>query len=340
MKSKMILGVVVLAVGLGLMFGCAQKEPLPLEVAAPQSDPGILAKQTNTGGQEEGTVSPIFDAMNAELEARGLDVRASMAEWVTDPTEPGDDEFGQTIFANNRAKQLGHHWVPGDPRRGGRTNITYLVDKSDGVAKAPLGGTLSNAQTEGAIDRAMDTWHDVQCSNIPIVKVPDSGIDPDIRDFLAPPLGSFGGFGTPFLADIVHAGWLPGGFFNTLAPGGATRILGVTFTFIFVSGGVPTDIDGNGKLDVAFREIYYNNNFEWGINVSTRPFDVETVALHEAGHGLSQGHFGKIFRTESNGVLHFSPFAVMNAAISRQAQDLEGTDNGGHCSIWAQWPNH
>jgi hypothetical protein len=37
--------------------------------------------------------------------------------------------------------------------------------------------------------------------------------------------------------------------------------------------------------------------------------------------------------------VHFAPFAVMNAAISRQAQELEGTDNGGHCSIWGHWPN-
>ena len=44
-------------------------------------------------------------------------------------------------------------------------------------------------------------------------------------------------------------------------------------------------------------------------------YDIETVALHEAGHGLSQGHFGKAFRTVKNGKLHFSPRAVMNAAI-------------------------
>jgi hypothetical protein len=99
------------------------------------------------------------------------------------------------------------------------------------------------------------------------------------------------------------------------------------------------DLDGDGKLDATFREIFYNDTFEWGIDVGTDPFDVETVALHEAGHGLSQGHFGKIFVTDANDKLHFAPFAVMNAAISRQAQELEGTDNGGHCSIWAHWPN-
>jgi hypothetical protein len=148
-----------------------------------------------------------------------------------------------------------------------------------------------------------------------------------------------GGIGTP-IVDITHAGWESAAFFDALVPGGSNFILAVTFSFIFVdAAGNPTDINGDGKADTAFSEIYYNDVFAWGINVSTFPFDVETVALHESGHGLSQNHFGKIFLTNSNGKLHFAPFAVMNAAISRQAHNLTGTDNGGHCSIWGSWPN-
>jgi hypothetical protein len=107
---------------------------------------------------------------------------------------------------------------------------------------------------------------------------------------------------------------------------------------IFIDGaGAPTDIDNNGKLDVAFREILYNDAFTWNVNGN---IDIETVALHESGHGLSQGHFGKAFRTESNGKIHFAPLAVMNAAYSGVQQGLAGTDNGGHCSIWGSWPNN
>jgi hypothetical protein len=131
-------------------------------------------------------------------------------------------------------------------------------------------------------------------------------------------------------ADITHTGWLPAGLLNN-------RVIAVTFTFIFVSGGVPTDIDNNGGADVAFREILYNNAFLWGINSNV---DVETIALHESGHGLSQGHFGKAFGTLSNGKLHFAPRAVMNAAYSGIQQDIQATDNGGHCSIWGSWPNN
>ena len=92
------------------------------------------------------------------------------------------------------------------------------------------------------------------------------------------------------------------------------------------------------RFDVAFREIYYNDNFSWAAN-GTNHIDVETVALHEAGHGLSQGHFGSAFRS-ANGKLHFSPSAVMNAAYSGVQLDIGKTDNAGHCSNWGSWPNN
>ncbi|MCH7860473.1 MAG: hypothetical protein IH998_02015 [Proteobacteria bacterium] len=139
-----------------------------------------------------------------------------------------------------------------------------------------------------------------------------------------------GGGGGPFpAADIVHAG------FGTivdpifLPP----PIIAAAFTFIFLP---PTDIDNNGKIDVALREIYYTFNFPWGINTNF-PIDVETIALHEAGHGLSQAHFGTLFQTDKNGKFHFSPRAVMNAGYTGVQQQLARTDEGGHCSNWASW---
>ena len=109
-------------------------------------------------------------------------------------------------------------------------------------------------------------------------------------------------------------------------------IIAATYTIIFTG---PTDIDNDGNPDAAFREIYYTFNFPWGINTNS-PIDVETVALHETGHGLSQGHFGKAFVTNSNGKLHFAPLAVMNAGYTGVQQSLAGTDNGGHCSMWGK----
>jgi hypothetical protein len=246
--------------------------------------------------------------------------RVDRAEYIT-LGEAG--AIGQTVVFNDRGnKQLASHYVPGDPRRGGRTNITYIVDQTEGAVD-----NLSVAQTNAAIDRAMTTWNNVNCSTIPITKLPDvPGVDLGVVEFRS------GLGGSPSnAADITHAGWLPAGL---LPP----NVIAVTFTFMFVdAAGNPTDIDNNNKIDTAFSEILYNDVFIWQINGDV---DVETIALHESGHALSQGHFGKAFITDSNGKVHFAPRAVMNAAYSGIQQEIKETDNGGHCSNWGKWPNN
>ena len=254
-----------------------------------------------------GRISPALISLNEQLAAEDLAIGISAAEWVT-VTEAST--FGQTVFANARSKQLRHHFVPGDARRGGSNDLFYQVDQLDGATTSGL----TAVETEAAIDRAIATWDQgTQCSDVTLTKTSDLDLDLGFVQYL---LG-FGG--TPArLSDIVHAGRMPGPFFDRLAFGGRHFILAVTFSFGFLDEDRRfTDIDEDGRLDVALREVYYN----------------------ETGHGLSQDHFGKIFRTNANDKLHFAPFAVMNAIISRQAQTLEASDNGGHCSIWGSWPN-
>jgi hypothetical protein len=282
------------------------------------TDTGQSAAKTQQTTSDQ--LMSMMTLINTSLEASGSDIRVSQADYLT-PDDSG--EIGQTVFFNNRGnKQLGIHFVPGDLRRGGRTDITYIVDQAEGAIDG-----LTVGQTTAAIDRAMSSWNNVNCSSIPITKRPDiPGLDIGLIETII-----FGQPGGPtFLADIMHAGWLPAGL---LPP----NVIAVTFTFIFVGPTGPTDIDNNGKLDAAFREILYNNAFLWRINGN---IDVETVALHESGHGLSQDHFGAGFRTDSNGKIHFAPLAVMNAAYTGVQQDLKGTDHSGHCSIWASWPNN
>jgi hypothetical protein len=277
------------------------------------------ARTRATTSQEPSTeaqIMALMEVVNAKLEAADSPYRLASTDYIT-PADSG--EVGQTVFFNNRVKQLGAHFVPGDPRRGGRTNISYIVDQAEGAIDG-----LTVAQTTAAIDRAMATWNGVNCSTIPITKLPDVPGDLGRIETL---LGQPGG---PSPADITHAGWLPAGVLGN-------NVLAATFTFVFVQGGVPTDIDNNGKADVALREILYNDRFLWAINAN---IDIETVALHEVGHGLSQGHFGKAFGTDANGKVHFAPRAVMNAAYSGVQQSPAGTDNGGHCSIWGSWPNN
>ena len=280
-----------------------------------------------------------FSDIDAALAAQGVNARLYMVEYTT---RPDSGQYGGYILARNVGnKQLGAHWVPNDPRRRGDRYITYAIDGVDLYVNPGLDG----ASVIGAIDSAMGTWEDVSCSTIPIVKVDDYGLDLGYVQFL------LGYGGVPgWLADITHAGWLPVEFFAELFGTAATNVIGVTFTFIWVDdvSGAPTDVDGNGKQDVAFREIYYNNYFLWSLDGpawNDPEIDVETIVLHETGHGLSQGHFGKVFIDASDKLppysvshLHFSPRAVMNAVYWDTRRELLGTDVGGHCSIWSAWP--
>jgi len=275
---------------------------------------GLAASGTDAAMQAMG------EKANMALETQASAVRLAAMEWIS-PVD-GGEAGGQIVFFRDRGnKELPFHFVPGDPRRDGRTNITYLVDRSGDTNDPTAVG-----QTEAAIDRAMATWDREQCSTLNITKNVDTGADPDLIDEI---LGFPDGPGGILAADIVHAGWVPAGIFPP-------NVIAVTFTFIFVDGGGnPTDIDNNNRGDVAWREIYYNDQFVWRINGN---IDVETVALHESGHGLSQDHFGMLFQTTSNDAFHFAPRAVMNAGYTGVQQVLAGSDEAGHCTNWGSWP--
>lgn len=283
-------------------------------------------------GEAAQAIVAIMDSVNAQLAAEGADYRVAMAEYVTGE----GDEAGATVISKDVGnKQLGFDFVPFDGRRawsgptgGPSDDITYAVDMTiDAVP--PIGG-LSGAATDAAIDRAMATWNGVNCSTLPITRNPDFGLDIGVVAFI------FGLGGSPFIfADVQHAGWRDINF--------AGDILGATFTFGFIDLSqlpdiVFTDIDNNNRLDAAWREIYYDPSFNWAVDGVTN-FDVEAVALHEAGHGLSQAHFGNIF-FKNDGSVKRAPAAVMNPFILGQQRSLLGTDDGGHCGNWTDWPNN
>lgn len=243
-----------------------------------------------------------------------------MAEYITTGE---NEEMGNIVFFQNVGnKQLAGDFVPA-LALDGDTNVSYYIDENR------PSNDLSVQFCSAAIDRAMSTWDNVTCTELGMTKVASDG---RATGFISALFGFGGSFA--YAADVTHNGWLPGTFFDILAPGGSTFILGVTFTIVFTDNdGNLIDTDNNGKYDVAWREIYYNDLFTWQ---DGSRYDVETIALHESGHGLSQGHFGKAFL--NNGGLHFSPRAVMNAAYSGVQTDISASDNAGHCSIWSQWP--
>ena len=96
----------------------------------------------------------------------------------------------------------------------------------------------------------MGTWNSQSCANIPITKTDLGVLDLGYVQYLLG-FGGLAGWG----ADITHAGWLPGAFFDLVEPGGSSFIIGVTYTLIGVGADGPTDIDRNGKADVAFRVV-------------------------------------------------------------------------------------
>ncbi|MCG6889224.1 MAG: hypothetical protein LJE92_06510 [Gammaproteobacteria bacterium] len=280
-----------------------------------------------------GELAGLLEHINNALEQQHLNYKAVMVEYVT----ADSNRVGNTVFFKDVGnKRLEADFVPFDPRRtnwsrpvtGRSDSITYAIDTtSDAVP--PLGG-LSAMQTEEAIVRAMATWDNVRCANIPIVRNTADGVDLGVAAWL----DSSGSRGGPFIyGDIQHAGWDDIDW--------PDPVLAATVIFWFddpPGSGNFTDIDNNDKFDVAFSEIYYDPSFPWAVHgLPTPEVDVETIALHEAGHGLSQGHFGTM-TLSTTGKVKFVPAAVMNAGLFAPRQNLLGTDIAGHCGIWSQWP--
>jgi hypothetical protein len=259
--------------------------------------------------------------INQQLAAQGSPIRAEEVEYFT---------LGQARPAN-RVHTQPFRWVANDDRRAADgANITYLVD-SDGRTSSGL----SSRQTEAAIDRAMTTWANDDCTaNFEIIKRTANG-DVDIYDSFF----GYGRYGDPFVADIVDAGWYPREFFEAAGgPGGGRGILAFSVSFIFTDdAGNPTDINGDNYLDTALNEVYYNDTFgnrrtdragnPWGIDILLPGIDVETVALHENGHSLGLGHFGP------------PPDAVMNPVYAGIRHTPYAADDAGLCAIYNNWPN-
>ena len=268
------------------------------------------------------------DRTNDLLAAAGSEYQIAYVEFITNrPDYAGANEI---IAKNVGNKRLAFHFIPNDPRRAGALDddpntIDVLIDQVDGAAN---GGSLPAAATTAAIAGAMTTWDAETCSELGMRLAAPAGVDLGLVQAI---LGFGGGVAVP---DIMHAGWLPGAFFDMLAPDGSNFILGATFTLTFTTG----DLDMDGQPDLAAREIYYNDAFGWGTSGGPGLADVETIALHEAGHALSQAHFGQIFYNRSSDQYVFSPRAVMNAVYSGPNRDLDGTDQAGHCGLWDSWP--
>ena len=306
-------------------FSCTDQDVQTPETKEAFNSERLRSADVNTnysGARLAGDLESFLSTVNEALISNNLQLSAIEAYAA--------EGEGVVIYFNDRGnKQLSADFVPGDPRRGGFLDIAFARDGTEGATSSGL----TQGDTDAAILSAMNTWDEVTCSDgLIITNLGASDFDLGYVEALV----TGGAEGSFFFTDIMHSG------FNTTVTdaiyGPGSSVLGVTFTFIWLDdNGDPTDIDNNGKDDVAFRDIYYNDEFAWAIGAN---IDVETVVLHEAGHGLSQAHFGKLFQTASNGKFHFAPRAVMNAGYTGIQTSIRRTDRAGHCSNWSSWPNN
>lgn len=249
----------------------------------------------------------VMQATNDGLKAMWMDFRLESIEFFT----VGQERSGV------RLHQQPFRWVPQDPRRGSRDGVlSYLMDGSWGKATA---SGVPRAATEAAIRRAMATWSGDSClGRVTVEEHPWDADDVTVTDFF---LGT-GAFGDPFAADIVFAGWVDDGESPLFRDG--TLAVAATYVFVDRDTGKTTDVDGDGHMDVALNEIWFNDRYDWAIDGRLPAIDVETAALHEIGHALALGHFG------------LPPRAVMNPVYAGPRQALEPIDHSGLCSVWSR----
>jgi len=251
-----------------------------------------------------------------------------MAEIITDPNS---GEEGRVIWFQNDLgnAQLTHDFVYNDPRASWDTiaDISIAVKEGNTSADANL-----NNQVFWMYE-SFNTWTDQTCSGVNTTQFAGDSSRPGlVENFFAG-----GGIDLSLIeADITQVGFRG---VSPIFPAGTTT-LGVAYTLFWVDAdGNLTDIDENGKIDAALREIYYNDQYEWADDGQgdrgTGIFDFRAVAIHEAGHGLSAAHFGNI--GVKDGALFAKPSAVMNAIYGGPTDTLEGRDVGSHCSNWAMW---
>jgi len=318
---RALAGVAVTAFALG---ACSD-EPMAPAVAAP-------ATATFAVGADEAVgVSSYFANVNRAAAASGIVMTRAELQLTSDAPV----KTPILVFANDRTLRLDTKWVAHDPRRLS-TDATLSYAVYSPLARATVGGPA-----EAAFDASFATWNSVSCSKVAVHKkaLAPGQVPSFIVTGLFPP------------ADINDIGFLPGSFFELVfGPGSSQATIAVTVTFSFIQtlpngqpvldkdgNVIPTDIDGDGRFDTAFKEVWFNDALPYSTTGAAGRVDIESAVLHEHGHALELGHFGKITGDPKTGKLHVSPTAVMNAINLGVLRTPLGTDNAALCSNFAFW---
>jgi len=335
------------ALALATAVACADA-PVPTSSLTPAGSADARAVAPTS--DDNVAYSPFLAQLNARLAASGAPYRIGSAELRIAAKGWTNNVTSTLLLANDRTHSFGAEWVKGDPRRGGNAGVTYAFGSNTAIAPTTRDPNGSNvrlvtpAEQAAYIDEAMSAWRAIQCSSKPITKVAiPAGTDPDILDELVLGQAPSANYAQP--ADIVHSGWQPYTWFRTLAGGpDGDNIIGVTLAFGFTdNAGKFTDIDRNGKADLALAELFYNDAYYWG-NGAPNVVDFYSIITHESGHALGLGHFGKVFITKHDAAdglqiadIKYAPKALMNAVYVTGRDEIAGTDVASFCAAWASF---
>ena len=316
------------------LAACSDVAPVAPAIAVPAASSAARSLDMGAVLSTEGAVltdeatalSEYLVQLNDELAASGSNMRYLKAELLMDGSR-WDGVTSTIVLADNRYRGIGAEWVPGDPRRGERVGVNYLVQQNLLPTTRDADGKnvklVDKVQLNAQIEEGMTAWRNQSCS-APIT--PLSKTDKSV--------------------DIVQRGWYDRKFFWQFASdtASANSIIGITLSqgFITPDGKFYTDIDRNGKVDLSFSQIIYNNRFYWGSNAAPNVVDFYSIITHETGHALGLGHFGKLFVTKhdtADGIqisdIKYSPYAIMNAAYVTGRNEIAGTDRSSFCQIWS-----
>ena len=312
---------------LSLVLAClaCADSTAPADLAAPNASLSVEGDDADAIG-----VSAYLGTINRQA-ASGARVAVSRAELLLSANAPA--KTPRLVFANDRQLRIPTRWVARDPRRLA-TDATLSYAVFSPLAQATVGGSA-----EAAFDKSFATWNSTSCSKMQVRKKSiAAGVLPSfILTQLFPP------------ADINDVGFVPGALFDLIFGAGASQfIVGITVTFTFIqvdAGGqpildpngnpIPTDVDGDGRGDTAFKEVWFNDALGYSSVGAAGRIDIESAALHEHGHALELGHYGKMVVDPKTGKLHVSPRAVMNAVLLGTLRSPLGTDTGALCGNFA-----